>query len=97
MGFTITTTAAAEAQAAAMLAWLREHGDADRFVTDLDVAFRALARSPWLGPPSVNAPGSRRLLLRRWQVHIYYAVDVDRALILIRAIWHTARGEPPPL
>ena len=65
MGFTVKTTAAAEAQGEGILAWLSENADATRFAADVDSALRTLARSPWRGPPSTREPGLRRLLLRR--------------------------------
>lgn len=97
MGFTVKTTSEADAQAASMIAWLRDNADPSRFIAELDGAIRGLGRSPWLGPPSTLAPGFRRLLLRRSQVHVYYAVDVDRREVTIHALWHTTRGAPPAL
>jgi plasmid stabilization system protein ParE len=97
VGFTVKTTLVAEAHGAALIAWMEERGYARRFATDLDRALRLLAHSPWSGPPSVIAPGVRRFLLRRWQVHLYYSVDSEQKEVIVRALWHSARGAPPTL
>lgn len=95
--FTVKITRVAEAHGTALIAWMEERGYAQRFAADLHRALRLLAYSPWSGPPSVIAPDVRRLLLRRWQVHLYYAVDSEQKEVIVRALWHSARGAPPTL
>jgi plasmid stabilization system protein ParE len=95
--FEIELTADAKHQLEAMTDWLLEHGDPERLETELARATRALAQAPWLGPPVARRPDLRRLLLRRSRVHVYYSVDQTNQVVLVRAFWHTARGEAPPL
>ncbi len=69
------------------------------FAQELTDAVQQLADAPHSGTPyDVPRPaGTRRLLLRRTGYHVYFTVDDGRALVRIRAIWHTARGRPPRL
>ncbi len=97
--YSIEFTYRAEAQLDACVAWLRTHG-ADHVLHDeLARAFAVLRVMPRAGVPVVLAPAPplRRLLLRRSRLHLYYSLEEARRVVLLRAVWHTARGEPPPL
>lgn len=95
--FTIETTPAADRQINEIVDWLREHASVSRLVMELATAVRILAVTPRAGVSVDQRRGLRRLLLRRSQLHLYYAIDDARRRVTIRAFWHTARGGPPPL
>jgi hypothetical protein len=39
----------------------------------------------------------RRILMPRTRYHVYYVVAEDERLVLVHAVWHTARGQGPKL
>lgn len=92
---------AAARQADEIDLWWRDHraNAPDAFTEELASALVALAATPRLGPLYARAkrPGVRRLLLRRAGYHLYYVVDGVRAVVTIRAVWHSARGRGPTL
>jgi plasmid stabilization system protein ParE len=67
--------------------------------TELELAFRMLARTPRVGATARPDPGReiRRLLLPRIRYHVFYSVIDSRKTVEILALWHTSRGSEPPL
>lgn len=39
----------------------------------------------------------RRILLHNSRYHVYYTADSDRREVMVRAVWHAARGQGPEL
>ena len=101
MGFAVEFAPEAERQAAQVEQWWREHrgGSPTLFERELRTVLTLLAEHPLLGPPFLRAeqPGIRRYLLRRTRYHLYYSFDRAHRMILVRAVWHTARGQDPAL
>lgn len=67
------------------------------FLAELSTATERLSRFPGTGAPfdSRTIPGLRRVLLPSCQYHIYYTVHPIRREVVVRAVWHAARGEAP--
>jgi plasmid stabilization system protein ParE len=99
--FRIVITATARRQLREITGWWRENmrTEPDLFVDELEASMQRLASAPWSGSPYPLARpiDVRRVLLRRCQYHLYYAVDAKAGTVTIRAVWHTARGHGPPL
>lgn len=97
--YSIEFTYRAEAQLDACVAWLRVRGADGVLHQELARALAILQVVPRAGTPTALAPAPplRRLLLRRSRLHLYYSIDEGRRVVLLRAVWHTARGETPPL
>ena len=77
--------------------WRENRASPELLERELDTALRLLARHPDIGPPVLQRPGVRRLLLRKTQYHLYYRVDRAAGVVRIVALWHTARGSEPEL
>jgi plasmid stabilization system protein ParE len=81
--------------------WWRENRQdrAELFKEELNDAVTMLRAFPQAGPAhdSPQHPHVRRTLLRRTQHHVYYVIDDEVGAVTIVALWHTARGDPPPL
>ena len=69
----------------------------DAFRQDLSEAFALLANHPGIGSPceSLRVASVRRLLIGRIRYFIYYRLTDDALDVL--ALWHTSRGEQPPV
>ena len=68
------------------------------FVRELETTLALVASSPTLGALASREhdfPRVRRVLMRRTGYHLYYRFA--RQTLEVLAIWHTARGEDPPL
>lgn len=69
------------------------------FTDELAKAVRLLRVTPEMGAP-YDYPGARdirRVLLGTTQYYVYYRYHVERARIVILAIWSTRRGRTPAL
>lgn len=101
MTFRVVVTATAEEHCRRIQRWwVRERVAAPtRFRSELRQAFDLLSRMPRSGSPYATEalPEVRRLLLRRTGYHVYFTLHEDVALVVIRAIWHAARGSGPEL
>ena len=78
--------------------WIANRPDAPAaFVDEFDIALARLAASPFAGSiyPAGRPHEVRRVLLARSGYHVYYSVTAST--ILIRAVWHAARGQGPRL
>jgi plasmid stabilization system protein ParE len=64
---------------------------------ELAEAFALLASQPVIGAPALNArtKGVRRVHLARVRYYLYYRVRGEQIDVL--ALWHTSRGNPPPV
>lgn len=94
-----TTTAAEQAQVVNDW-WMQERPSAPAlFAEELTRAVERLKSMPGSGAvfDSASVPGARRILLPRCGYHVYYTLDTKRREVLIRAIWHSARGSGPEL
>jgi plasmid stabilization system protein ParE len=69
------------------------------FRDELVAARSQIARVPSSGPAyaSPEHRDVRRLLMLRTQYHLYYVIDEEQRVVTILAVWHTARGNGPPL
>jgi plasmid stabilization system protein ParE len=99
--YRVVITAAAEAQLRRALAWWRDHrGDApDLLRLEVGQVLMRLATQPSAGSayPVETPSGVRRVLLRRSRYHVYYTFRPSAAEVVVRAIWHSARGSGPPV
>ena len=70
----------------------------DAFVSDLENALKILALQPGIGARATNAKlkDVRRVHLARIHFHLYYRVTPEPAIEVL-ALWHTSRGDNPPL
>ncbi|MFL5262007.1 MAG: type II toxin-antitoxin system RelE/ParE family toxin [Anaeromyxobacteraceae bacterium] len=97
----VSFSPAAARQADEIDLWWRDHraNAPDAFTEELASALVALAANPRLGAlyARVKRPGVRRPFLGRTGYHLYYVVDGVRAVVTIRALWHSARGRGPNL
>lgn len=79
--------------------WTENRREAETlFTEELAAAFERLAASPSSGVPyrPARQKDVRRLLLKRSRYHVY-TVDQKAALVIVRAVWHAARGRGPRL
>ena len=69
------------------------------FLEDLSNAIERMSSMPGSGAAfeSTSVPGARRILLPRCGYHVYYTLDSKKREVIIRAIWHSARGSGPEL
>lgn len=63
---------------------------------ELDRAFTRLAENPHLGASWPRREGVRRLVLARVGFFVLYRVRARVEHIEVLALWHGARGQPPP-
>jgi plasmid stabilization system protein ParE len=63
---------------------------------ELDRAFNRLAENPHLGASWPRREGVRRLVLARVGFLVLYRVHARAERIELLAVWHGARGRPPP-
>jgi len=69
------------------------------FRDELVVALRDLAAQPTIAAVVVQRGGMaiRRWLLPKTKCHLYYAVDEERGVIDVLAVWGARMGQLPPL
>lgn len=80
--------------------WLENRPAApEALVEELEGAIELIRSMPHAGQPysDPEALGVRRVPLRRVGYHLYYASLEDEWLVVVLALWHSARGERPPL
>jgi plasmid stabilization system protein ParE len=63
---------------------------------ELDRAFDRIAKNPNIGAPWPRRAGVRRLVLARVGFLVLYRVRARAERIEVLAVWHGARGQPPP-
>lgn len=89
----------AEREIRAAASWWRENRPAapELFHDEIARGFDLITAQPGIGTRYLDTrlPGVRRLHLYRIHYHPYYRVVGDTAEIL--ALWHTSRGEAPPI
>ena len=97
--FQVRITTTAKNHIRSIKSWGSENlgQDLDVFASELAHALGQLAELPFSGGSYQAKPGVRRLLLRRSQYHLYYTVDEESRLVMVRAVWHIARGQKPEL
>ncbi len=97
--FRVVVTATAENQIRSTQRWwIRERPAApDLFLKELEQALERLAEMPRSGAAylATDPLTVRRVLLGRSRFHAYYSVDDDSQRVVVRAIWHSARGHGP--
>jgi len=71
----------------------------EAFSEELKRAFQLIAAHPRLGARALNVKlhDVRRVHLARVHYHLYYRVVNDPPSIEVLALWHTSRGDAPPL
>ncbi|HXM51267.1 MAG TPA: type II toxin-antitoxin system RelE/ParE family toxin [Pyrinomonadaceae bacterium] len=69
------------------------------FAEELGRALQLVASQPAIGARAQNLrlAGVRRIRLARVRYHLYYRVTSTPPTIEILALWHTSRGESPPI
>lgn len=93
---------AAEADIEAAVLWWRENREKAPHLLEeeLERAIALLETQPRLGSEALDvktqALGIRRFLLRRCQRFVYYRVDSDGGIEVLR-LWSADRGKPPEL
>jgi plasmid stabilization system protein ParE len=96
----VALSATAERQVRVIVAWLEQNQpDAvSLFTSELAAAVEQLEHLPRLGSAyELSRPGVRRLRLRRSEHHVYYTVNDATRTVVVRAVWHCARGRRPRL
>ena len=98
VAFTRRATALTEA---ADLWWRQNRPQAPEALRDeLEQAVQLIALQPEIGATARNIKlaGVRRVLLSRVRYHLYYrVVDGPPRSIEVVSLWHTSRGENPPV
>lgn len=71
----------------------------DLFADEMIRAVERLKSMPGSGAefPCTGVPGVRRILLPRCGYHLYYTFESKKREVMIRAVWHSARGGAPEL
>ena len=69
------------------------------FVEELERALQLISSQPAIGARAQNVKlaGVRRIRLARVRYHLYYRVAASPPRIEVLALWHTSRGESPPI
>lgn len=92
--------AAAEQIRAANAWWLANRQTApEAFAEEIQRGFEFISALPNAGEPVAHRhlPGLRRLLLGRIRYFLYYSSSPDKGAVDVLALWHAARGTPPPV
>ena len=101
MHYTVEFSPEAAAHAEAIHTWWKgNRPKAPRlFAAELAAALRHVRRWPESGKlyEQEGVRQTRRLMLPKSRYQIYYWADDATAVIRIYAVWHTSRGEGPPL
>jgi len=94
-------TATASAQVVEIQRWWQAERSASPTLFHDELA-GAIGRMSWM--PGTGArfrsravPAVRRILLPGCRYHVYYTVHPKRSEVLVRAVWHAARGRGPDL
>lgn len=99
--YRVVATPGAQRQIALISEWWWKNRPAARRLFDEDIvaAGEILASAPFSGTqfPSGTVPGVRRFLLARTHYRLYYTVDDEAGIVLVRALWHASRGARPRL
>ena len=99
--WTVSFTATAAEQAQGVNDWwMQERPTAPGLCFDeLARAIERLTSMPGSGAvfESTSVSAARRILLPRCGYHGYYTLDSKQREVLVRAIWHSARGSGPEL
>ena len=91
---------AALAQIERVLLWWAENRPKapDLLSDELDATRLGLEEAPGMGAVVSHPSGVvRRVPLTRSRFHVYYAIDEAAAVVRILAVWHSSRGQGPPL
>jgi plasmid stabilization system protein ParE len=96
----LLVTADAERQIREAAKWWRTNRLAapGLFRRELTRGFKLITEQPQVGSSALDASivGVRRLHLLRIRYCLYYRVR-DRDAVEVLALWHTSRGESPPI
>lgn len=96
----VVFTAGASGHVDVIQAWWTANREAAPalFRDELSGAIDRISRLPGTGAPFASQlPGVRRALLPRCRYHVYYTVHPARREVIVRAVWHAARGQGPDL
>jgi plasmid stabilization system protein ParE len=96
----LLVAANAERQIREAARWWYENRPAARTLLrqELTRGFELITTQPGVGTEALDValPGLRRLHLFRVRYHLYYRVKEEDSVEVL-ALWHTSRGEGPPL
>lgn len=99
MIYKIFITATAQAQMRRAANWWAEQRPAvpSLFVDEFEAALGQLRTVPLMGArySLVKSYDLRRILLQRSLYHVYYTVQPAEVRVIVRAVWHSARGRKP--
>jgi plasmid stabilization system protein ParE len=99
--YRVQSTAHARAQMQIVSRWWRENRPSNPalFRDELTAATARLSAFPGAGTSyeESDVDGVRRVLLPRTSYHVYYVVNDATRTVTIMAVWHSARGQGPPL
>ncbi len=97
----IVVTATAESQIRTIERWWATERTASPglFADELEAVIDQIALAPLSGAPYSAAPITdvRRALMPRTRYHVYYSQDEHTDTLVLRAVWHSARGSGPQL
>jgi plasmid stabilization system protein ParE len=79
--------------------WRKKAGSSEVFEQELQAALGRLETIPTVGPPYRQSRGRmvRRILMPRTSHHVYFEIIETESIVRGLSIWHTARGQGPPL
>lgn len=80
--------------------WKANRGAApELFGEELAYTFELISTAPRAGEEwaSQRVAGVRRWLLPKTLYHVYYTVDEDQNVVVVRMLWHAGRGRAPKL
>lgn len=95
----ITATAQSQIRQAAQWWADRRPEVPSLFVDELASTLGLLRTVPLVGSrySSIHSYDLRRILLKRSLYHVYYTVQPTQTRVIVRAVWHSARGRKPHL
>ena len=69
------------------------------FVEELERGLQLIASQPAVGAQARNTKLSnvRRIHLARVHYHLYYRITPEPPTVEVLALWHTSRGQAPPV
>lgn len=80
--------------------WVENRGDAPTvFLDELEKTFRYICKVHSAGVrwPTPRRPSLRRILMRRTNNHVYFAIDDATETVHVHAVWGAPKGRTPNL
>ena len=96
--FRVVTTAQARRHLEEKGLWASENeASVSRLVKAIERALNLLAYHPGIGTAVPAEPGLFRLRLKGTKYQMFFRINAPRCAVYVVALWHTSRGDRPPL